>query len=182
MTLITDSNNSTESNNSTAQNMIFAGNYGNNNAYFGGGGSFVGKDGSIALYGNVRKAYKLLKPYAVDANTHISFDFELFEEAEGHAICADEDTDDDTFGGSYKRCIALAGTAYELLNELHVAKVEKAGVDGTMSLTVKIGNLFPEFGSEIKYIAFVQDNDKLPFNGVSRFRNIKLSNSQPVSL
>ena len=178
MTLIQNSNKSKN----IAQNMTFSGSYGKNYAQNGVGGSFVGGDGSIALYGNVRKAYKLEIPYAVNGDTHISFDFELFEEAEGHAICADEDTDDDTFGGAYRRCIALAGTEYESWNELHVKKIEKAEVDGTMSLTVKIGNLFPEIGLKIKYIAFVQDNDKLPFNGASRFRNIRLFNSPPVSV
>jgi len=165
-----------------AQIMSFAANYGTNNVFIGGGGSYVGEDGSIALYGNTWKAYSLERPFNVNGNTHISFEFELIEEAEGHAICADEDTDDDTYGGFHKRCIALSGTEYELWNELHVKKDVKAEIGETISLTVKIGDMFPEIGTKINFIAFVQDNDKLPWNGVSRFSNIKLFDSPPVSV
>ena len=106
---------------------------------------------------------------------------ELFEEAEGHAICADEDVNADTLGGYRIRCIALAGTQYNQWSELHVKKAERATIGTKMSLTVRIGDMFPEVGTQINYIAFVQDNDEFPFKGTSRFRNIELFDS-PVSL
>jgi len=161
--------------------MVFAGSYGTNNILIEGGGSYVGNDGSISLYGNVWKAFELDTPYEATGNTHISFDFELIEEAEGHALCTDEDTNDDTFGGSHKRCFAIAGTEYELWSDLHVKKTEKATI-GTQTFSVKIGDIFPEIGTMINYIAFVQDNDNQPLRGISRIKNIKLFDVKPVSL
>ena len=167
--------------NGNNQTITFEGNYGTNNAFRGGGGSYVGEDKSISLFGNVWKAYKLDTPYSSTINTQISFDFEVFEEAEGHAICADEDVNADTLGGYRIRCIALAGTQYNKWSELHVKKAERATIGTKMSLTVRIGDMFPEVGTQINYIAFVQDNDEFPFKGTSRFRNIELFDS-PVSL
>ena len=170
------------SQNNAGNLMTYAENYGTKNVFIEGGGSFVGEDGSIALYGNAWKAYSLETPFGVNGNTHISFEFELIEEAEGHAICVDENTDEDTFGGFQRRCIALAGTEFTIWNERLVKKIGKVTSGTTLSMTVRIGDMFAELGHQINYIAFVQDNDNLPLNGVSRFRNIRLFNVLPVSL
>ena len=60
-----------ESNENTSQTMTFGGNYGTNNVFHGGGGSYVGEDRSITLFGNVWKAYKLDTPYISTINTEI---------------------------------------------------------------------------------------------------------------
>ena len=51
----------------------------------------------------------------------------------------------------------------------------------TYSGFIRIGDFFPNIGTEVQYIAFVQDNDASPLEGVSIFRNIMLSENAPVS-
>jgi len=148
------------------------------------GGSIVADDGTLSLYGNVWKSYKLSEPYNVTGNTHIAFKFELTAEAEGHAICVEDDLIADSFGGVHRRCLALAGTQYQDWDDNHVKKGSKFKcLEGSTCSPrdIKIGHLFPEVGTQIKYIAFVQDNDALPFQGSSKFWNIELYETAPVS-
>ena len=168
--------------------LHYEGDYGGANVNSEGGGAIVDENGQLSLYGNTWVAFKLDTPYSTSGNTRISFDFELINEAEGHAICVEEDLDEDTFGGFHKRCIALAGTQYDTWNDNHVKKIERAepadGEDGPgriLSETVVIGDLFPEMNTTIRYIAFVQDNDASPYEGVSRFWDIELFEVPPVS-
>lgn len=84
------------------------GSYGDENTFVGKGGSIVDNTGKIQLFGNVWKAYKLSTPYIVNGNTRVSFKFEMTQEAEGHAICFEDDKVSDTFGGFHKRCIMVS--------------------------------------------------------------------------
>jgi hypothetical protein len=173
----------------TPYKLYYEGDYGGANVDAEGGGSIVNGNGELSLYGNSWVAFKLDTPYSTSGNTRISFNFELVNEAEGHAICVEEDLDEDTFGGFHKRCIALAGTQYDTWNDNHVKKIERAepgnreedGPGRIMSETVVIGDLFPESNTLIRYIAFVQDNDAAPYEGVSRFWDIELFEVPPVS-
>ena len=77
------------------------------------GGVVVGPSRTVTMFGNAWKAYKLSKPYPVTELTKLEFDFYMFREAEGHAICVDEDINEDTFGGERIRCFMIGG---KLLN------------------------------------------------------------------
>jgi hypothetical protein len=66
-------------------------------------------DDTITMYGNAWKAYNLSQSFNVDKFTILNFDFTLTEEAEGHAICLEEDLIEDTFSGNQRRCYMIAG-------------------------------------------------------------------------
>ncbi|GFH43554.1 hypothetical protein CTEN210_00027 [Chaetoceros tenuissimus] len=157
-----------------------------------GGGSSSGRGGSfvehskITLYGDVWKTYILpeSKAYHVTGNTWVSFIFELTEAAEGHAICFDENDNPDTYAGYEKRCIALAGTEFNSWDEAHVHKHvwQYDGDRRIVHVHEKIGHFFYRTSSLINYIAFIQDNDANPFQGVSSFWDIEFYEVQPESV
>lgn len=64
------------------------------------------------MNGNAWKAFKLSSPYPVTDKTRINFDFTLFDETEGHAICVEDDLLEDPFVGKNVRCVMVAGTQY----------------------------------------------------------------------
>ena len=52
----------------------------------------VGPSKTITMIGNAWKAYELETPYQVTENSKLRFaDFWMFSEAEGHAICVEDD-------------------------------------------------------------------------------------------
>lgn len=112
--------------------MFYVGSYGNSlndNVNDGSydqdylGGHLVDRYDSnhIILYGNAWKAFELVTPYKVTKNTRIAFDFTVFKEAQGHAICLDNDRNEDTFGGTYIRCLMLGGKQFSKWD--HVKKL-----------------------------------------------------------
>jgi hypothetical protein len=95
----------------------------------------------IELIGNAWKAFALDKPYTVTKNTRMNFDFTFFKEAQGHAICLDNDLNEDTFGGTRIRCLMLAGKQFSKWD--HVKKINLAELkDGiaTQSSTLTGGD------------------------------------------
>ena len=75
----------------------FAGSYGNSDLIDGTfdqdyvGGAVVHQDKkAISLFGNAWKAYRLCNTIEITKNTFLEFEFKVFEEAEGHAICLEE--------------------------------------------------------------------------------------------
>jgi len=109
--------------------MAYVGSYGNsldNNVNDGSydqdylGGHLVNSD-YIMLIGNAWKAFQLETPYEITKNTRISFDFTILKEAQGHAICLDDDRNEDTFGGTHIRCLMLGGKQLSAWD--HVKKV-----------------------------------------------------------
>jgi hypothetical protein len=169
-------------------NISWEGAYGDQNTFVGvQGGSIVSSKTKIHLYGNVWKAYRLQKPYNVTGNTHVSFKFKLTKEAEGHAICFDDDTEPDTYGGFQKRCITIAGTEFDDWSNNHVFKTEQlntTNIDNEpveVTRQVKIGHFFTRKGSQIKFVGFVQDNDADPYSGISTFWDIQFYEEIPVS-
>ena len=55
------------------------------------GGAVVHEDSNaISLFGNAWKAYKLCDTIEITKSTFLEFEFKVFEEAEGHAICLEE--------------------------------------------------------------------------------------------
>ena len=89
--------------------------YGNNGAFDQdtGGEVHVTADlNSATLKGNAWKAFKLHTPYLVKENTRLRFNFELKNEAEGHAICVEDDLVEDPFAGKHVRCVLVGGTQY----------------------------------------------------------------------
>lgn len=65
------------------------------------------------MFGNAWKAYRLSEPYHLTELSKLEFDFYMFKEAEGHAICVDDDINEDTFGGERIRCFMLGGKFYQ---------------------------------------------------------------------
>ena len=161
--------------------MSYAGYYGMDNARMSTGGGSIVEDGAISLYGNVWKSFELPTPYNATGNTYIEFKAELIDEAEGHAICAEDDLNADSYGGFHRRCIVFAGTQFDAWDDNHVLKIEKIEEGTTLVRSVFIGNLFPEVGTEIRYISFVQDNDAMPAQGSSKLWDIRLFDITPVS-
>ena len=166
--------------------LSWVGDYGDRNTFFGNGGSYVDTNNRIHLYGNVWKAYYLETPYTVTGNTHVSFKFQMIKEAEGHAICFDDDLVSDTYGGYQKRCIAIGGTEFDRWDSHHVEKVvlDKNDSDtGTLEVAyeIKIGNFFNRKGTKVNFVGFIQDNDADPYEGISSFWDIQFFEVEVVS-
>lgn len=141
------------------------------------GGVVVGPAHTITLFGNAWKAYKLDKPYTVTRDTRLKFHFAMLLEAEGHAICIDNDKNEDTFGGARIRCFMLGGS--EMSSWDHVKKLSVFGPNRTdlcasEEIDISIGDFFSENGATINYISFIQDNDASPDVGESAFESITL--------
>jgi hypothetical protein len=91
----------------------------------------------ITLVGNAWKAFRLEKPYAVTKNTRVEFDFTVFKEAQGHAICFENDLNEDTFGGTLIRCLMLAGKQFSKWeNVKKLSLTETLGGTATQSTTM----------------------------------------------
>lgn len=80
----------------------------------------------------------------------------------------------------------VGGTEFDHWDGTHVEKVVLEREDDTgiiiASVDVKIAHFFPRKGSEVKYIAFIQDNDASPYEGVSSFYDIELYEEEIVSI
>ena len=169
----------------------FIGSYGNGN-YDGTcydqdstGGVVVGPSKTITMFGNAWKAYELETSYQVTENSKLQFDFWMFSEAEGHAICVEDDINEDTFGGEKVRCFMLGGTQFDEWD--HVIKLDvtegsqiRSGqvrnryslCDSEKRITIDLKDLFLDQLTTINYIAFIQDNDSSPDFGESAFENM----------
>ena len=82
----------------------------------------------ITLVGNAWKAFRLENSYTVTKNTRVMFDFMMYREAQGHAICFENDLNEDTFGGTHIRCLMLAGkqfSKWENVKKLNLAETQK---------------------------------------------------------
>lgn len=89
--------------------------YGNNKAFdqdAGGEVHIADNFNSATLKGNAWKAFKLHTFYPVTELTRLQFRFNLKNEAEGHAICVEDNLDEDPFAGKHVRCVLIAGTQY----------------------------------------------------------------------
>ena len=66
--------------------------------------------------------------YTVTKNTRVKFDFMMYREAQGHAICFENDLNEDTFGGTHIRCLMLAGkqfSKWENVKKLNLAETQE---------------------------------------------------------
>ncbi|CAB9504894.1 TECPR [Seminavis robusta] len=145
---------------------------------------------SILLVGNIWKAFSLGSEYTITEGTVLEFDFEHRNEAEGHAICVDEDTNEDVEIEGQHRCFMLAGTegdpswfeTWKIPREGDKRDSWKAPASkfhykiklGSVSEGPSKGKSYLPHNTNMKYIALVQDNDADPEVGMSRFSNIKL--------
>mmetsp|Transcript_15622 Transcript_15622/g.24299 ORF Transcript_15622/g.24299 Transcript_15622/m.24299 type:complete len:183 (-) Transcript_15622:311-859(-) len=154
------------------------------NQHRGEGGAVVFDGGKqVRLEGNAWRAFPF--QYRVTRNTVLKFKFELTSMAEGHAICLDEDTNEDVELEHSRRCFHLAGTQAESWKE--VWKLAPT-LDGTYSeYTLNIGALREEGdrpyinpGTEINYLAIIQDNDASPEEGESIFSSIEIYEATTV--
>lgn len=101
--------------NGTFEETSSAISYGNNDVFiqdFGGKIQVSEELKSVTLLGNTWKAFELKTPYHVTVNTTLKFDFTVFDETKGHAICVEDDLLEDPFVGKNVRCLMVAGTQY----------------------------------------------------------------------
>ena len=114
----------------------------------------------------------------------------MVDEAEGHAICLDEDLNEDVEIKGAKRCFRIAGTQEDIWYEVWKVKRPDSSGDYT-HYRIPVGSIakgegpggdesYIAWGSRIKYLALVQDNDKNENFGLSVFRNLKLYNDKDV--
>ena len=112
----------------------------------------------------------------IKKETVLQFDFDLIEEAEGHAVCIDEDLSDETFGGVEIRCWVLGGSEFDDWQTAN--HIEQRVLSGTKrTFSIDVGKHFASKATEINYIAFIQDNDLNPSIGKATFSNIALGSS-----
>lgn len=79
----------------------------------------------------------------------------------------------------------VGGTEFDHWDGTHVEKVVLESDDSGItiaSVDLKIAHFFPRKGSQINYIAFIQDNDASPYEGVSAFYDIELYEEEIVSV
>lgn len=91
----------------------------------------------VLLVGNAWKAFQLPTSYPVTKNTMIKFDFTIFREAQGHAICLDDNRNEDTFGGTRIRCLMLGGkqfSVWEHVKKINLAELKKGEASQSSSL------------------------------------------------
>lgn len=154
----------------------------------GPGRFLVQSDGNqVELNGNTWKAFPV--DHTVSFNSVLEFDFRLMEEAEGHAICLDEDLNEDVEIKGAKRCFRLAGTQEDVWTEVWGLESPSI-VEEFKSYRIELGTLigalphnqpYISWGARIKYLALVQDNDEDENSGLSSFRRIKLYHDLEVS-
>uniref|UniRef100_A0A7S2MWT7 Uncharacterized protein n=1 Tax=Helicotheca tamesis TaxID=374047 RepID=A0A7S2MWT7_9STRA len=125
---------------------------------------------SITLHGNTWKAYEFPETLYLNESTTLEFDFGLTEKVEVHAICLDDDTDNEQ-----DDCFKLAGTqswGRKVLKQTEVGEVNH--------YTIPIGHFFT---GEKKYLGFGQDKDASPFTyGLSTFSNIAIYDEDRADL
>lgn len=142
----------------------------------------------VQVSGNTWKAFPI-QEHTVSYNTVLEFDFRLVDETEGHAICLDEDLNEDVEIKGAKRCFRLAGTQDALWSE--VWKLDGPGITGEFQhYKIPIGSLrlgpgdddepYISWGAHIKFLALVQDNDDNENVGLSVFRNLQLYDDDEV--
>ena len=138
-------------------------------------GGVVGglNEGSITMFGNAWKVYKFEEQLTIKKSTILEFNFEDSKKSEGNAICLEEDKNEDTYGGLKTRCIAII--MKDDTNQVDKwNNVKRVHVNGPGTYRVKVGSLFNDQTAQVQYLAFIQDNDSLPFEGKSTFSNIKI--------
>jgi hypothetical protein len=146
-----------------------------------GEGGIVVSDTTLEMHGNSWRSFPF--KYQVTAKTVLEFDFTLTAEAEGHAICLDEDNNEDVELPKSRRCFLLAGSQSAEWEEVWKLTVTEEGktkhykveigappTDDQLTDDQSLAYIYP--GTYINYLAFIQDNDSDPEMGESVFRNI----------
>ena len=99
--------------------------YGNQDAFQQDfGGELYNRESlETELRGNVWKAFYLGDGQAnhvtITDSTTLNFEFKVSREAEGHAICLENDLIEDPFRGKHSRCMLLAGSQFSHWNHVH---------------------------------------------------------------
>lgn len=113
--------------------------YGNEDAFQQDfGGELYNRESlETELHGNVWKAFKLHEADIVPITdgTTLSFQFRVSEEAEGHAICLENDLIEDPFRGKHSRCMLLAGSQFSHWNHVHKKNIIDTNYDAVQSPT-----------------------------------------------
>jgi hypothetical protein len=147
-----------------------------------GGGGIVVSDTRLEMHGNSWMSFPF--QYLVTKNTVLEFDFTLNAEAEGHAICLDEDKNEDVELPKSRRCFHLAGSQSATWKEVWKLTATEEGeglthykvdigatqTDGRLQNDAILAYIYP--GTTINYLAFIQDNDSDPEMGESVFSNV----------
>lgn len=113
------------------------GNFGAFNQDFVGEVRVSGDNDSATLKGNSWKAFRLSDPFLVTEETRLQFNFELKNEAEGHAICVEDNLNEDPFAGKNVRCVLIGGSQY---NEWTHVKRQNLALRGTATQSRDVPN------------------------------------------
>jgi hypothetical protein len=139
---------------------------------------------SVKMSGNAWRAFPF--QHQVTRNTVLKFDFELRAKAEGHAICLDEDTNEDVELGGNLRCFVVGGTQTDLWADVYHLQETTQGHKASYVVNIGAANsvgsrAYINPGTQINYLAFIQDNDREPHVGESVFSNIQIYEKTNVS-
>lgn len=157
-------------------------NYDQNQNPNGGAVAFNGT--TVTLDGNMWKAVEIPGGgVLVTEGTILRFTFDLHEAGEFQAICLDENLELSPQSGatdfaSGRRCFALANTQSWVNNLIYAPHLVEPG-DDPLQFSIPIGHYFT---GQMKYVAFLQDNDADRSVGLSEFRDIEIVNEETTTL
>eukprot|EP00592_Proboscia_alata_P000690 CAMPEP_0194375358 /NCGR_PEP_ID=MMETSP0174-20130528/23843_1 /TAXON_ID=216777 /ORGANISM="Proboscia alata, Strain PI-D3" /LENGTH=1034 /DNA_ID=CAMNT_0039155487 /DNA_START=69 /DNA_END=3173 /DNA_ORIENTATION=- len=131
---------------------------------------------SAEMVGNLWRAFPLPEEgIEVDENTVLEFKFDLEEEADYQMICLDEDT-----MAKSARCFVLASRTGEPFNEKYYYPPQYATPENSsVDFKIPIGRFYT---GNMKYFAFVQENDLDTSKGLSTISNIRMFSEEPNNL
>lgn len=122
-----------------SKQTISAVSYGNEDAFKQdfGGELYNRENLETELHGNVWKAFQLEEAdnVPITDDTTLSFQFQVSKEAEGHAICLEDDLIEDPFRGKHSRCMLLAGSQFSHWNHVHKRNIINTEYDAVQSPT-----------------------------------------------
>lgn len=137
----------------------------------------VSGDGlSAEMEGNLWRAFPLPEDgIVVDENTVLEFKFDLEEEADYQMICLDEDK-----MAKSMRCFVLASRTGEPFNKKYYYPPQYATPENnSVDFKIPIGRFYT---GNMKYFAFVQENDLDKSAGLSTISNIRMFSEEPNNL
>mmetsp|Transcript_8398 Transcript_8398/g.10601 ORF Transcript_8398/g.10601 Transcript_8398/m.10601 type:complete len:858 (+) Transcript_8398:97-2670(+) len=131
---------------------------------------------SAEMVGNLWRAFPLPEEgIEVDENTVLEFKFDLEEEADYQMICLDEDTK-----AKSARCFVLASRTGEPFNKKYYYPPQYATPENnSVDFKIPIGRFYT---GNMKYFAFVQENDLDTSKGLSTISNIRMFSEEPNNL
>jgi len=143
-------------------------------------------DASITFTGNMWRAWELTTPMSPNdlGDFVVSFEFEIAEAGEIHAICFEEnrelgDPDDPNDNGADPRRCVLVGL-FQSDNDpsSYLYAEHLTPVGGSHRYVLNLSKMFDRLYNDIKYLAFISDSDKVDAQGKKTYGKVTFSNIQ----